>query len=197
MPNYYHKASGQLNGAWNWNFGLHSISSLAEAAAETAWHNAVLAAWNSATFKAFIPATNVLQSTTTYTQSATWHATTATTTSAAVPGTGAAALPYTSCLIVTLRTTQRNKKGIGRMYFPPLTQASLAANGWSYSAAAMTAAGTAWAAWFAALAGSLTPVVLHRASLTTDNVVHGDLPDDVATQRRRAHKRIPTRTTFA
>jgi hypothetical protein len=175
---------------------MYSISALAEAAAETAWHNAVKACWNSATFKAFIPATNVFQSTTTYTMSPTWHATTATSTPEAIPGAGAAALPYTSCLIATLRSAQKNKKGVGRLYFPALTQASLSVNGWSYSAATMTAAGTAFAAMWASLAGSLTPVILHRSTLTTDNIVHGDLPDDVATQRRRAHKRIPTRTVF-
>lgn len=196
MPNYLHKAVGQMNGAWNWSFRMYSISALAEAPAETAWHNAVKSAWNSATFKAFIPATNIFQSTTTYTMSSSWHATTATTTLEAIPGTGAAALPYTACLIVTLRTAQKNKKGVGRFYIPALTQASLATNGWNFSAATTTAASTAFAAMWASFAGSLTPVILHRATLTTDNVIHGDIPDNVADQRRRAHKRIPTRTTF-
>lgn len=195
MPNYRHVAKGQLNGAWNWSVSLKSISALSEAAAEAAFHAGFKAMWNNAGFKALFPATNHWLSSTTYSVDANWKATTATTTNEDIPGTGTQALPYECCLLITWRTALRNKKGVGRWYLPSATTASLAVAGWSYLPASMTAFGVGAAAMTTSWAGQLQPVILHTATKTTDNIIHADMPDDVTSQRRRAHKRIPTRTT--
>lgn len=195
MPNYHHVAKGQLNAAYNWTVGLYTISALAEAAAEAAFHAAFKAMWNNAGFKALIPATNHWLSSTTYTMNSSWKATTATTTNEDIAGTGAQALPYECALLITWRTAQRNKSGVGRWYLPSPTTASLAVNGWTYLPASMTAFAAGATAMTSSWAGSLTPVILHRRTLTTDNIIHADMPDDVASERRRGHKRIPARTT--
>jgi hypothetical protein len=184
-----------MNAAWNWSVGMYSTSALAEAAAEAAWHAAFKAMWNNAGFRALYGATNHWLSSITYTMDASWKATTATVTNEDIAGTGAQSLPYEAALIITLRTALRNRKGVGRMYLPPPTTASLAVNGWQYLPASMTAFGVGATAMNASWAGSLTPLLLNRKTLTTNNVIHADLPDDVASQRRRGHKRIPARTT--
>jgi hypothetical protein len=195
VPNYHHVARGQLNSAYNWTVGMYSVSSLAEAAAETAFHAAFKAMWNNAGFKALFPATNHWLSSTTYTMSGTWHSTTSTTTNEDIPGTGTQALPYECALLITFRTAIKNRTGIGRWYLPAATTASLTVNGWTYLPASMTAFAAGVTAMNTSWAGSLTPVILHRKTLTTDNILHADLPDQVYVQRRRAHKRVPTRTT--
>lgn len=195
MPNYHHVARGQLNGAYNWSVGMYSISALAEAAAEAAWHAAFKAMWNNAGFKALFPATNHWLSSTTYTMNSSWKATTATTTNEDIPGTGTQALPYECALLITFRTAQKNRLGVGRWYLPAPTTASLTVNGWTYLAASMTAFAAGATAMNTSWGGSLTPVILHRKTLTTDNILHADMPDQVYVQRRRAHKRVPTRTT--
>lgn len=195
MPNYRHIAKGQLNGAFNWTVGMKSISALAEAAAEAAWHAAFKAMWNNAGFKALIPATNHWLSTTTYSVDGSWKATTATTTNEDIAGTGTQALPYECSLLITWRTALKNKRGVGRWYLPAPTTAALAVNGWTYLPASMTAFAAGAAAMTTSWAGSLQPVILHTSTHTTDNIIHADMPDDVASQRRRGHKRIPTRTT--
>lgn len=195
MPNYHHVARGQLNAAYGWSVGLYSTSALAEAAAETAFHTAFKAMWNNAGFKALIPATNHWLSSTTYTMDGSWKATTATVTNEDIPGTGAQALPYECGLLITFRTSLKNRKGVGRWYLPAPTTASLAVNGWTYLAASMTSFAAGAAAMNTSWSGSLTPVLLNRKSLTTTNIIHADMPDDVVSQRRRGHKRIPARTT--
>lgn len=195
MPNYHHVAKGQMNGAYTWSVGLYTTSSLAEAAAEAAFHAAFKAMWNNAGFKALYPATNHWLSSTTYTMDGGWHATTATTTNEDIPGTGTQALAYECALLLTFRTALKNKHGVGRWYLPTPTTASLTVNGWTYLAASMTAFAAGAAAMNTSWAGSLTPVLLNRKTLTTNNIIHADMPDDVASQRRRGHKRIPARTT--
>lgn len=195
MPNYLHVARGQSNGAWAWSVRLHSTSSVAEAAAETSFHSAFKSMWNNVAFKALMPATSHWLTSTTYTMNSSWKATTGTTTNEDIPGTGGQALPYECALILTFRTALRNKTGAGRWYLPPPCTAALTVNGWSYLAASMTTFAAGASAMNGSWAGTLTPVILHTKTLTTDNIIHADMPDDVASQRRRAHKRIPTRTT--
>lgn len=195
MPNYHHVAKGQLNASYNWTVGLYSTSTLAEAAAEAAWHAAFKAMWNNAGFKALFPATNHWLSSTTYTMDGNWKSTTSTTTNEDIPGTGTQALPYECALVITWRSALKTRRGVGRWYLPAPTTASLAVAGWTYLPASMTSFAAGATAMTASWAGQLTPVILHRSTKTTDNIVHGDMPDQVYVQRRRAHKRVPARTT--
>lgn len=194
MPNYLHVSRGLLNGTYGWSVRMYSTSTVAEAAAEASWHAAFKTFWNTAAVRALYPATCSWTSTTSYTQSGTWRSTTGTTTSEVIAGTGAQAQAYECVVLATLRTAFKNRTGIGRWYLPGLTTAGLAVNGWTYLPASITTIATALGTMNAAWAGTLTPVILHRRLLTTDNIIHADVPDQVYVQRRRGHKRIPART---
>src|SRR5215468_11193633 len=177
MPTYLHVAKGSMNSTFGWSVSMHSLSSAAEAAAEASWHAAFKAFWNAAGVRALYAATNSWLSTVTYTLDGSGHVTTSTTTSEAIAGTGTQSLPYECAILVTWRTAIKGKKGLGRWYLPPPATAALAAMN------------TSWG-------GTLTPVIYHHATHTTDNILHADMPDGVYAQRRRGHKRIPARTTI-
>jgi hypothetical protein len=196
VSNYRCEAHGLLDDAFPWSFRMYMVSADSEATVETNWHASVKAMWDDATFIAHIPATTHFTGTSSSTLNASWKQTTKTETNEDLVGTGGAALPFRASLILTWRTALASKKGHGRIYFPGLTVASLATDGYFYSSAATTAAKGAAQAMTGSWAGVLTPVLFHRSTLTSDNIIDGDIPDEVATQRRRADKRVPIRTTF-
>lgn len=196
MPTYLHVAKGSLNSAFGWSVSLHSVSSAAEAAAEASWHAAFKTFWNTAGVRALYAATNSWLSSITYTLDGSGHVSTGTATSEAIAGTGTQSLPYECALVATWRTAIKGKKGIGRWYLPAPTTASLAVNGWTLLPANQTTIATALAAMVTAWTGTLQPVIYHHAAHTTDNIIHGDLPDGIYSQRRRGHKRIPARSTI-
>lgn len=197
MANYLCVAGGLLADAFPWSFRMYMSSPDSEATVATNWHASVKAAWDNASFIALIPATTHFTFTSASTLDASWKQTTKTTTDEDIVGTGGAALPFSSALIVTWRTAMANKKGRGRSYWPGLDTASLDTNGYFYKASTTTAAVGAINAMTGSWAGVLTPLVLHRKTLTTDNIIGGDVPDLVAVQTRRADKRVPIRTSIA
>lgn len=196
MPTYLHVSKGSMNSAFAWSVSLHSVSSAAEAAAEASWHGAFKAFWNAAGVRPLYSATNSWLSTITYTLDGSGHVSTGTATSEAIAGTGTQAQAYECANIVTWRTALKGKKGVGRWYLPPPTTASLAVNGWTMLPASVTALAAGLTAMTVSWTGTLQPVIYHHASHTTDNIIHGDMPDGVYSQRRRGHKRIPARTTI-
>jgi hypothetical protein len=196
VANYLCTANFLLNDSFPASVGMKFISSDSEATVESTWHGSVKSAWNSAPFLALMPADTHFISTSTSTASASWKQTTKTTTDEDIPGGGGASLPYHDALIVTWRTNLASKAGHGRWYWPPLTTAAIATGGYVFSATAMTDAQTAFEIMTAAWSGALTPVLLHRKTLTTDNIIKADMPDQVAVQNRRADKRVPGRTTI-
>ena len=196
MPTYLHVAKGSMNSTFGWSVSMHSLSSAAEAAAEASWHAAFKAFWNAAGVRALYAATNSWLSTVTYTLDGSGHVTTSTTTSETIAGTGTQSLPYECAILVTWRTAIKGKKGLGRWYLPPPATAALAVNGWTLLPANVTTFTTALAAMNTSWGGTLTPVIYHHATHTTDNILHADMPDGVYAQRRRGHKRIPARTTI-
>ena len=196
MANYISVANFLLNDAFPASFGMKFISADSEATAESVWHGSVKDAWNSASFLAFMPADTHFVSTSTSTATGTWHQSTKTTTLEDIAGGGGASLPYHDCMTVTWRTAFANKHGHGRWYWPAPTAAALAAGGYVFSAAFLTAAQTALNLMIAAWSGALQPVILDRAALTTLNVIAGDVPDGPTVQNRRADKRVPARTAL-
>lgn len=195
MPNYIHQANFILGGAFPASVGIKSTSALAEAAAETAFHAGVKAAWNSAGFLALMPTTTSFVSTSTSTATGTWHQSTKTVTNEVIAGGAAgASLPYHDAMVVEFVTAFADRHGHGRWYWPPLASAALAAAGYNWAAATLTAAQTAYNAMLTAWRGNLTPVLLNRTALTTRNITSANISDMVAVQNRRADKRIPGRT---
>lgn len=196
MANYLHQANFLLNDAFPASVRIYSSSSLSESAAETAWHNGFKACWNQASFTALMPATSHFISTSTSTMSAAWKQTTKTVTDEDIPGTGGDALPYETGVLVTWETALATKSGHGRWYLPSPVVTALAADGWYYSAATRTAVAAGINALWAAITPNITPLLLHRRSLTTDPIVHSNTPDNIVIQRRRADKRVPARTSI-
>lgn len=203
MPNYLHVASGLLNAAFPWSFHAVSTSSETEAQAETAWANGVTNLFLTAAFQAFVPTTVELTLTSTSTADAVFHQTTKTQTTHAISGTSASpSLPYDSATVVTLRTAFSTRWGRGRWYLPPLATNALAASGYFYSQAAMTALNSAVDSCFTQFSGAIVLQILHRkatksgpAADTLTPVTAHDVVDRIAVQRRRADKRVPIRTS--
>lgn len=196
MANYLCEAHGLLNDSFPWSFRMYMVSPDSEATVESTWHGSIKSMWNSAPFNALISSTNHFTGTSSSTLNASWKQTTKTTTDEDLPGTGVQSLPYECAHVVTWRTALANKMGHGRWYLPAMTTGALATGGYVLSTTAVTdivgAVNIAIAAW----AGALTPVILHRKTLTTDNVIKGDVPDGVYVQGRRADKRVPARTSL-
>jgi len=194
VPTYLHVAKGSLNSAYGWSVSIHSVSSVAEAAAEASFHAAFKTFWNAAGVRPLFAATNSWLTSTTYTLDSTGHVTTSTTTSESIAGTGTQSCPYECAILVTWRSAIKGKKGLGRWYLPAPATAALAVNGWTMLPANMTTLATAIAAMNTSWGGTLTPVLYHHSTHTTDNIIHADMPDGVYSQRRRGHKRIPARS---
>jgi hypothetical protein len=197
MANYICTANFILGAAFPASVGIKFTSALSEASAETAFHTGIVAAWNSASFLALMSTTTSLVSTETSTATGTWHQQTKTVTNATIAGGAAgASLPYHDAMVVEWVTAFADKSGHGRWYWPPLAVTAIASTGYNWSAAALTAAQTAFNAMLTAWRGNLTPVLLNRRALTTRNIINGNVSDMVAVQNRRADKRIPARTAL-
>lgn len=196
MPNYLHTAEGTLASSFAWSFTAKSVSTVAEAAAETAWSNGIAAMFSHASFNALLPTEVELTETTTSTATATWKQSTLTRTSHTIAGTAAQSLPYQVAEVVTLRTALATKYGHGRWYVPPMAVTALDTGGFILSTAAQTALRDAVNAAFAAFAGILNLQILHRhgsidsvvAPLSTSAVISGDVANKFVIQKRRADK---------
>lgn len=197
MANYLCVAGGLLADAFPWSWRMYFSSPDSEATVETNFHASVKAAWDNASFLALIPASTHFTFTSSSTLDASWKQTTKTTTDEDIVGTGGAALPFSSALIVTWRSALASKKGHGRSYWPGLDTAALDTDGYFYKASSVTAAVGAFNAMTGSWAGVLTPLIFHRKTLTSDNIIGGDVPDMCAVQTRRADKRVPIRSSLA
>lgn len=203
MPNYLLVASGQIGSAFPWSIRMYASSSGSEAAVETTWSSGIAAMFNSAGFNGLLPNTVNVNSTYTSTMDANWKQTTKTTTAAALTGGAAQSLPWHVCEVVTWRTSLATRYGRGRWYLPCMATGALATAGGKLSATAQTDIVTAVNALLAITVGSIQFLILHRrgtkgglAPLSTTPIVAGDVPDGLDTQRRRADKYVPTRTSL-
>lgn len=203
MPNYLHKAGGQLEGGFPWSIGMVSTSSATESAAQTAWDAGVVAMWSLAAFNALVPAQTKLTFTSTSTASADFKQTTKTETTHNTPGTAVVGLPYQVAEVVTWRTAQATKWGRGRWYLPGLGTAALAAAGFVLSATAQADVVSAVNAGLSNWVASLNFQILHRkatlsgpAAFTLTPIDAGDVADKLVIQRRRGDKYVPVRSSL-
>jgi hypothetical protein len=204
MPNYIHTASGTLASVFPWSITAKSVSSGTEAATETAWATGWANCWGLAAFKGEYATDVELTETSTSTATGTWHQSTITKTTHALAGTATQSLPYQTGVVVTLRTAFATKFGRGRWFLPPPAVGSLDAGGFVLSAAAQAnlvlGLNAAWAAW----AGSVNLVILHRTApiggavgaLTTTPITAADLANKFVVQKRRADKSAIVRATI-
>lgn len=205
MANYLHTASGTLAGSFPWSITAKSTSSESESQAETAWANGMANLFGDATLKTFIPSATELTLTSTSTADAAWRQTTKTTTTHALSGSSTGvAIGFDAATIVSLRSALSTRYGRGRWYLPGLASNALATGGYFYSSAATAALSAAVSSCFTQFSGAIQIVILHphgnkSGSVTPFSftpVTGGNVSDQVASQRRRADKRVPIRTSF-
>lgn len=200
MPNFLHKASGTLGDGSFWSFGLTTGGSITEAAAETAWGNAVVAFFSDTNVKAYYSASFLLSATSTSTASATFHQTTKTTTSHSVAGTSTGAqLPTVLSPVWSLYSGNATKDGRGRIYLPaPTTTVLGAVSSGHLDATVAGDIGTALATlWSSLNTAGLTPILYVRRTTrggtpayTTTDITSRKLQGKVHVQKRRGDKII-------
>lgn len=205
MTYFLCKAGGLLGGTFAWSIGSVVYSASAESAVESAWDAAILAMWEDSTLAPFIPSTTTLTYTSSSTASAEFKQTTKTTTDHDIAGTSSSdAVGYRTCIIVTWRSALATRWGRGRWFLPGPATNALASTGYELSTAASTAVSDGVAAFTSALGSTLQLQILHRkgsldgaaSPLSLSPVVTADTPNTFATQRRRADKIVPVRTTI-
>lgn len=203
MPNYLHKAGGTLQGGFPWSFGMVSVSSSNEAAAQSAWDTGIQAMFNSAGLHADLPTGTILTFTSTSTASAAFKQTTKTENTHSIAGTATQGLPFQTAEVVTWRTASFTKWGRGRWYLPTIGVAALDTAGFVLSATALANIVTAVNAGLADWVGTLNFQILHRkatlsgpGALTLTPIASGDVSNKMVIQKRRADKYVPTRSTL-
>jgi hypothetical protein len=106
--------------------------------------------------------------------------------------------PAQDAVLVSLRTGVPTRAGRGRMFLPPFTVDAETTSG-LLDSTSQTRVLAAAAGMLGSLIGSTyQPVILHRDSRTTTNIVSVDVPDLPGTQRRRINKvaRVRMSTTL-
>jgi len=106
-------------------------------------------------------------------------------------------MPQETSPVLSLRTANASKRGRGRCYLPPLTEASDAGNGLMVSGS-QTQIATAGQAMVQSLNGAAYQVVVwHRDLLTGDPVIAVDVADAFRVQRRRQNRVAITRVRMS
>ena len=197
------QASGLLGASFPWSFRSMMSSTSSESAVEASWNGGIVAMFNTVAFQDLVAADVTVTQTYSSTMSADFRQTTKTVTDLSIAGSATQSMPYRTTEIVTWRTALATRYGHGRWFLPPMAVGALATDGFFLSAAAQTALVSAVNAALSSWSGTLNMVILHRngakggvTPLTTDPVIAGDVPDSLATQRRRADKRVPARASL-
>jgi hypothetical protein len=203
MSFFLHTIQGLQNGAFPWSMTMVSESTESEATVQTTWDTAATDLWGTTSLKAFIPALTTLTETSTSTASATFRQTTKTVNTHSIAGTSSdVSIGYRTCEIISFTSLFATRWGRGRWYFPSLATNALDTDGYILSADAVAALVDGMDAFFTALGGTVLPQILHRkapqgnpVSAYSTSVINGaNVPNTLATQRRRADKLVPTRS---
>lgn len=99
-------------------------------------------------------------------------------------------MPQHICPVWSLRSANASKKGRGRSYLMPLTEASNAGNGEIVSGKPAQIAAAGQNAIQHLNGASMHVVIFHRSTQTSDNVTAVDVANQFRTQRRRQN-RVP------
>lgn len=200
MTFYLHKAAGTFEDGGFWSFGIQSSGSILEAAAETAWGNAVAAFFGDTNVKTYYSTGLSLTSTSTSTASPTFHQTTITRTTHAVAGTSTSPqLPTVLGVVASWYTPNAIKAGRGRVFLPaPASNVLDTANSGHLLPADATNIGTALATLFSSLStAGLTQILYTRRATrggtpayTTSQVTSRLLQGKIHVQKRRSDKII-------
>lgn len=197
MALFRHTASGTIPGE-QWSFTLHSEGNVSNAAANTAFADALTAAWAAG---GMIDVTTAdvdltLASTAEIDPLTDGQLTKVEQVMALTGDEAGEMLPFQVAVVISLITGVANRHGRGRFYLPPL--ATGAVDGGRVSAAAVAILDVAWTAFFDSMnTDGLSTVVRNRSGHTSLTVVSARVGDVFDTQRRRRNKLIETNTVIA
>lgn len=194
MALYRHVVTGISPGE-SWSFTLHTEGTASLEAANTAWHDAVVALWTGQLDALVSPDITVTEVSTAELGLDTGMQLTRVIDDVSLPGVATGAmLPFQCAAAVSFRTQFATRWGRGRLYLPPLSADVLSAGRLSASAQGTILA--AMQAAFTALQGDgLNPVIWSRTKLTTYPIVSIDVGDVIDTQRRRRNKLVEERVS--
>lgn len=102
-------------------------------------------------------------------------------------------LPPQTSAVVSLRTALPTRAGRGRMFLPPFTDVALAGIGEVATTAQGQIALAAKGMLEQLIGDGYQPVILHRNTATTTNIISCDVSNVFRTQRRRTNKIVGTR----
>ena len=167
---------------------LHSSSANSLASVHTAW-TTFITSFFSATFNALMSTSQSVNATVTDQLDPVSGKNVAQTSSGITEvGTGGGATPSPrNCMVISLTSALPTRAGRGRMYLPSPDSSHYAADG-SFLTAAQTAVSTSFASHMTTLKATTTPVIYHRATKTSDNIVSIKVGIIVGTQRRRTNR---------
>jgi len=205
VANYLLAAGGTLDGSFPWSITGMASSTSSETAVATAWAAAMTTLFTTAAYKAFLPAMTECTYASASTADAEFRQTTKTTETLALSGTASTvATTFQTASIVSLDTAYATRWGRGRWYLPGPNDTGLAAAGYFFSAAYTTALAAAVTSALTTFNATAQLQIAHRkasksgpAAYTLTAVTGGTVSDMPATQRRRADKRLPIRTSWA
>lgn len=194
MALYRHRLEGTFPGEI-WSFGVYSEGNVSVAAAQSAWTTGVGNFFSVAYLGDLATTTAATEASTVEIDPVTGRQLTGAADPRSEVGTSATeSLPFQCAPVVSFRTATLSRAGRGRIYAPSPGAGTLTA-GRLTATARGNLADSAEALLNALQAGSLTPVIYHRASGTTTNITSLDVGDVIDTQRRRRNQLTESRTS--
>lgn len=206
MPFFLHNAAGTFGDGGFWSFNIQTSGSISEAAAETAWGNAVAAFFGDTNVKSYYATQFTFTKTSTSTASATFHQTTKTSTSHSVVGTAVGnQLPTVLGVVASVYTANATKYGRGRIFLPAPTSVILSTDGkGQIDGTHATNIASALTTMFGSLTtAGLTQILYTRkatrggiAQYTTSQVTSRALQKKIHVQKRRSDKIVAGTVTI-
>lgn len=188
MTIFRHRVSGPGSAGDIWVSTLHSSGIASLGGAHAAWATFITAAIHSNLAGMWAATTHANQLVTDQLDDITWKNVAQTSSAIDIPGTSVGnAVSPDNCLVVGMRTTLPTRAGRGRMYLPSPSATHYAATGRFVSADMGTIAAD-FATALSLMAGTVQPVIAHRASKTTTPIVRVTVGDIAGQQRRRSNK---------
>jgi hypothetical protein len=125
MTDYYCQVHGVFGDGSTWSTGMHVTSNQSESALLTTWSGAITNMWINSAYgiRQYLPIPTVATSVSVATLNATMHEISKSFLAISYPGTAPGdSLPYLNSAVLSLRGTNIQKHGRGRMYLPALEE---------------------------------------------------------------------------
>lgn len=203
MSNFKLRINGQLGGQRSWTVGWNCTSTASTSTIASTLDSAWNTLWTTTTngLKNFVNAEVTTVSTSVLSMNASWKQVNIITTPRALAGINVHdSLPWNSSVTITHFTGLNNRRGMGRIELPCLSNDNLTSH--VYLDATLASLATVFGAFWttmSALSG-FTPVIFNRrvakdgtAAFTTQQLLTGEPSNKPGTVRARTRKVLPTK----